>query len=74
MKFEFMRNGKVIGTKGWHADHDDACDLSYTGLHCDGKVVALLVVRDDDSAADLIKMGKFIVDACNAYAANKPAT
>ncbi len=67
MKFEFMRNGKAIGADGWRADHDDASNISFTGLHCDGKVVALLVARDPDDSADLIEIGEFIAKACNAY-------
>lgn len=68
-------NGKAMGTGDWSAENEESGSLTYTGLWKDGRVVALLVSKEEDEdqefgdmAKRLYSIGDEIVTACNAHA------
>lgn len=72
MKLDFRTPGhptKLLGAGGYCLDHDDGGNMAYTGLWHNGKVIGLVIARNEDIVNDdyLYDYGDEIVGRFNAF-------
>lgn len=68
MKYAFIgEDGLPLDPQGWIAGNEFTDSSATAPIHLDGKVIALVVVKGEESIGHLLGYGMHIAAALNAY-------